>query len=255
MRLKDRLRLSWFLWMAGDILYRARSAFKEFRWRGPFRFSFLVLRELLSPLLYWHVLYVFEKVAVPQSGETTKFDIQVYKGQANFARLARELVPMGQISAEFIERRLNSGDAVAVAYSDGEPVGYAWMMFSSGLELAFGTAWIVGAQEAALHGSFTHPKWRGRYVQRDLDRALMRYAYQLGIDTVYSTISALNTSMLRGSNRIIQRKIMTLVLVRVRGLNWVYRKSFGAPLESRFAAVRQMMNGEWASSMRGHKGF
>jgi len=31
-----------------------------------------------------------------------------------------------------------------------------------------------------------------------------------------------------------RRPAMTVFLARVRGLNWTFRKSFGAPLESRF---------------------
>jgi GNAT superfamily N-acetyltransferase len=221
--------------MSDGILNRMRNAPAELRWRGALRFSSLVLREFFSPLLYWHVLHVFQRqVQPPQREGTAEFDVKIFAGLANLDRLVCDIGPMGEISAEVIELRLISGDAVALAYSRGEPVGYAWMTFASGLEVAFGVAWFLNARESAFYGSFTHPRWRGRAIQQSLDGALMRYAYEKGVSRVFSTISALNTQMLNAFKHLDRHKIMTLVLVRVRGFNWVYRKSLGAPLESRF---------------------
>jgi GNAT superfamily N-acetyltransferase len=218
---------------------RWQNPFKQLRWRGPLRFSLLVLRELLSPVMYWYVFTVWERDVELPSDENGEFEVKVYAGRGDLDRLKREIVPMGEISADVIESRLGSGNVVAVAYQDGRAAGYAWMALAGRLEIAFDTAWVLGTKEGAYHGSFTHPNWRGRGIQRYLDAGLMRYAHEHGIGKVFATVSVMNTPSLRARDKIRQRTIMTLVLVRVRGLNWVYRKAFGAPFESRFAISRQ----------------
>lgn len=190
--------------------------------------------------MYWHVLHVFERdVDPPQPDSSAEFNIAVYAGRDNLEKMTRELVPMGEISADAINFRLSAGDAVAVAYAGSDPTGYTWVSFATGLEVAFQTIWILGAKQATFYGSFTHPRWRGRKVQRLLDAALMRYLAQHGIVTVFATVSAFNRAMLRATRSSQRRKIMTLVLARVRGLHWVYRGTFGAPLDSRFAVSVQ----------------
>jgi GNAT superfamily N-acetyltransferase len=219
---------------------RLSNVTRELRWRGPLNFSLLVLRELLSPLMYWHVFHVFEMdVTSHQPVGSSEFDVAVCSGRANSDKLTRELVPMGEISGDEINSRLGSGDSVAVAYAGRDPIGYAWVSFATWLKIAFLTVWVLDAQEAAFYGSFTHPGWRGRGVQRHLDAALMRYLAENGIATVFSTVSAFNRAMLRATNCSQRRKSMTLVLVHVRGINWVYRRAFGAPLQSRFAVSLQ----------------
>lgn len=222
--------------MISEFLFRVRNAPNELRWRGPFRFSLLVLREMFSPLVYWHVFYVFEKdVHVPPPDRTAEFDVKVYAGREHLDRLIREIVPMGEMSAEEIASRLASGDVVAIAYAGSEPLGYAWMALKSGMEIAFDTVWVLAANEAAFHGSFTHPNWRGRSIQRHLDAGLLRYADENGVVKIFLTISALNAPSIRAAKHMRKQRAMTLVLARVQRLNWVYRKAFGAPLESRFA--------------------
>lgn len=222
--------------MISEFLFRVRNAPKELRWRGPLRFSLLVLREIFSPLFYWHVFYVFEKdVHVPPPDPAAEFDVEVYAGREHLDKLIREIAPMGEISAEEIAFRLTSGDVVAVAYAASDPVGCAWMALKGGLEIAFDTVWVLAANEAAFHGSFTRPNWRGRSVQRYLDAALLRYAHENGVVKIFLTISALNAPSIRAAKHMRKQRAMTLVLARIRRLNWVYRKAFGAPLESRFA--------------------
>lgn len=229
-------KMAWPSRMIREFLIRLRNAPNELRWRGPFRFSLLVLREIFSPLLYWHVFYVFEKdVHLLEPERTAEFDVKVCAGRDHFDELVREIVPMGEISAKVIESRLASNDIVAVAHAGSEPVGYAWMALESGLETAFDTIWVLGAKEAVFYGSFTHPHWRGRGVQHELDAMLMLCARKNHINKIFATVSALNRPSLRAFDTVHQRNIMTLMLARVRGLKWVYRKSIGAPIESHFA--------------------
>jgi GNAT superfamily N-acetyltransferase len=225
--------------MTAKIPFLWKNPLKQLRWRGPLRFSLLVLRELLSPLMYWYVFTVWERdVELPPNGNG-EFEVKVYAGRGDLDRLKREIVPMGEISAEVTESRLGSGNVVAVAYQDGRSAGYAWMALAGRLEIAFDTDWVLGMREGAYYGSFTHPNWRGRGIQRYLDAGLMRYAHEHGIAKVFAAVSVMNTPSLRARDKIQQRTIMTLVLVRIRGLNWVYRKAVGAPFESRFTISRQ----------------
>jgi len=221
--------------VSSEFLAQLRKAPEELRWRGLLGFAALAVREILSPLLYWHVLHVFEKrVEPPPRAWTSGFDVKFYSGASHLERLSREIPSLGEISAAVVASRLAGGDAVAVAYASGDPVGYSWMTFETGLEIAFDTAWALGPGEAIFHGSFTHPAWRGRGVQIQLDAALMRLAYELGVSNVFTTISAFNTPSLRAFEKTSQRKRMTLIVAHVRGVNWVYRKTLGAPFESRF---------------------
>jgi GNAT superfamily N-acetyltransferase len=182
---------------------------------------------------------VFEKdIEPPESDSYGEFKVKVYAGSENLDTLGGPIARLGEIPQEVIASRLASGDVVAAAYAGGDLVGYAWMTMVSGLEVAFGTTWILYSGEAALYGSFTDHGWRGRGIQRYLDAALRRYASQNAIAKFLFTVSAFNAPMLGALKDMRKRKIMTLVLVRIRGLNWVFRKAIGAPLESRFASQK-----------------
>ena len=41
---------------------------------------------------------------------------------------------IGELRRDTIAERLNRGDAVLVALTEGEPVGYAWLSFCNGME-------------------------------------------------------------------------------------------------------------------------
>ena len=88
-----------------------------------------------------------------------------------------EVAAMGEISREEAEKRLQRGDALAMAYASAEPAGYGWISFSSGVvELDFGVTWIVHPCEAVRYGNFVHPKWRGRGIQSAINTAVNEYA-------------------------------------------------------------------------------
>jgi hypothetical protein len=54
-----RLKLPEARWTASPSDNR-RRALEILRWRGPLRFLVLVAREILKPILYWHVYYIIE---------------------------------------------------------------------------------------------------------------------------------------------------------------------------------------------------
>lgn len=226
---------------------RLRLVRDAYRWRGPSIFFLMVLREILSPIMYWHVFHVFETGIQPPSDSSAaaKFGLRLYAGDENRGRVIREITSMGKLAAHHVEARLDRGEAVAVAYARGEAVGYSWISFSSECDLVWGIRCTVRPDEAVFYDSFVLPHWRGRGVHRFLDAALTRYARQRGCRTTLGWVSALNTpslSLVRHHHKV---KIMTLVLVHFRGVNWNYRKAVGAPLASRFfvsgdsPAVRQ----------------
>jgi hypothetical protein len=65
--------------------------------------------------------------------------------------------------------------------------------------------------------------------------ALNTYAREHGVRRSVGSISVLNSQSLSMAKRLRKKKIMTVLVVRVHGLGWTFRKSFGAPLHSRFA--------------------
>src|ERR1700690_2722389 len=143
------------------------------RWRGLFIFALLAVRELLRPVVYWHVFYIFERDLARQSlpepyskQKNENIEVSVYRRDKKIDQAKTVVAAMGELVAEEIDIRLNRGDAVAIACAAGEPVGYGWLSFSSGVvELAFGITWMVRSDEAVRYGNFVPPRWRGRGIQ------------------------------------------------------------------------------------------
>lgn len=228
---------------------RWRHIWKTLRKRGPLALALLAVREGFAPLFYGHILYVIERDIAPNAPErASDFTVRVYEGITHLEQLRREIGELGRTTAQEVEWRLREGQAVGAAYAGGALVGYAWMTCSSGLEIAFGTAWKIGPGETVFYDSFTHPGWRGREIQLLLDSKLTRYASARGITKMLATVSALNRPMFRTIRQIRARRLMTLILIRIRALNWVYRKAVGAPFESRFTIAPKQQAMEEISS-------
>jgi GNAT superfamily N-acetyltransferase len=216
---------------------RWRGAWDFLRWRGPFRFLLLAVREVFSPVFYWHVWHIFETdLDAPLSTASGgPYTIRIYSGRAEIDPVKQIIVSLDGILPTEVDLRADRGDAVGVAFvCDDEAVGYSWMTLATGLELAFGTSWRIQSNEALLYGSYVVPDWRGRGIHRCLDVAMNMYARQRGLIRTLGSISVLNIGALSLAAHSHKEKVMTVILVRVRGLRWIYRKSIGAPFESRF---------------------
>jgi L-amino acid N-acyltransferase YncA len=109
------------------------------------------------------------------------------------------------------------------------------MTFSSGMDLAFGTTWILHPHEGTQYGAFVRPQWRGHGIFSVMNVALNTHAQQRGVLRSIGSISVLNSQSLSMARRLGKKKIMTVIVGRVRGVNWTFRRAFGAPLNSRFA--------------------
>jgi len=141
----------------------------------------------------------------------------------------------GEELATLVASRFARGDLAVIAYLKGEPAGYAWMSFTTGVvELAFGVTWIIGPGESVRYDYFVLPEWRGRRINSCLHSAIVARARDLGIVRTFASVSALNTQSLSLPRH--QQKIaaMKLTLVHVSGLNSTFHKSVGAPFASRF---------------------
>jgi GNAT superfamily N-acetyltransferase len=209
------------------------------RWRGPYVFFLLGLREIFRPLVYWHHYCIFEidftRQTVPEPYADEEIDVKIYAGTGDLERAKAEIVSMGQLEPADVNSRFNRGDKAAIAYVGHEPTGYAWLSFTSGVvELAFGVTWIVGAGEAIRYDSFVLPKWRGRRIFSCLHSALVACARDLGIFRTFASISTVNTQSMSLTKHYQDKAAMKVTLVHVRGLNWTFQKAVGAPFESRF---------------------
>lgn len=132
-------------------------------------------------------------------------------------------------------KRLDRGDAIAVAYARAEPVGYGWVSFSSGaVELAFGVTWIVREGEAVRYGNFVHPGWRGRGIQSSINTAIVRYACSRGATVALASISTMNTQSMSLAKHYNRATVMKVTLILVRPFNWRICRASGAPFASRF---------------------
>jgi GNAT superfamily N-acetyltransferase len=215
----------------------SRSIREYFRWRGPWIFFLLSLRELFKPLVYWHVWHIYEtdlSRGTPQPYSEPNFDVVLYTARDNLSVIKKPLHSLGELSASEIDTRLERGDVVALALFSGEPVGYMWMGFSDGIELKFDTYWVIRSGEALKYGSFVIPSFRGRGVHSLLNSALNTCARKRGIQRTLGSVSVLNPQSLSLPKRYGRAISMTVFLARFRLPFFTLRKSFRAPLSSRF---------------------
>ena len=212
------------------------------RWRGLWIVCLLSIRELLRPLFYWYIWHIYESDLVhqfPQPYSSSMLDIVIYTSQADLSSIKPRLVAMGELSALEIETRFHRGDAIALASSSGQPVGYMWMAFSSGVELAFDTYWIIRTGEALRYGAFVLPCFRGRGIYSALNSALNKYALECGVTNTLGSVSVLNPQSLSLPKHYKRRASMTVFVARTRLPYFTFRKSFRAPLHSRFSWSRR----------------
>jgi GNAT superfamily N-acetyltransferase len=214
-----------------------RAARDVLRWRGAAYLIILGFREILRPVMYWYVWYIFERdlrQPLPEPDAKEKFESRIYLGKD-------ALESSGLLNSSFAEyipsdssSRLERGDALAVVQAGTEPVGVSWMSFSSGLELAFGVRWKIHPGEAVQYDAFVHPRWRGHAIQSVLNVAMYRYAREQGIELVLASVSVFNPQSLALAKRRKKSKSMSVFVLRVRGINLVIAKASGGTFDSRF---------------------
>jgi hypothetical protein len=213
---------------------------EQLRWRGPWIVCLLAVREFFKPLFYWYVWNIYEtdlsgEVPPPYSGQV--LDVAIHNSHDDdVSSLMPKLLSLGEVSAAELETRLSRGDAVALASTAGQPVGYMWMGFSSGIELAYDTYWIIRPGEALRYGSFVIPQFRGRGVHSILNSALNSYAVKRGVTRSLGATSVLNPQSLSLPKHYNRAIAMTVFLARFHLLSFTLRKSFRAPLSSRFTS-------------------
>jgi GNAT superfamily N-acetyltransferase len=226
--------------------FRRVHTFREsLRWRSPFILTVLTVREIFSPLLYWHAWHVFESDLskhLPPPYPKEESQIKIYTAEEILTHVQEQISGMGELQPADIDQRVARGDSIAIAYIKHQPAGYMWMSFSSRLELAFDTYWIVRPGEAVRYGSYVIPAYRGRGMNSFLNSAVNSYLREHGIIRTLASISVLNLQSLSLPKHYNKAVTMTVFLARIRGVNWIIRKSFRAPLESRFSWAQKQKN-------------
>jgi hypothetical protein len=238
-----------------------RRAWEILRWRGPVYFLLLALREVVRPVMYWYAWNIYlTDLQAPLTAPYAKgkFNVRIFAGDLAGGKdleVAREqLAALGELVPDNFAARLNRGDALAIVYGGREPVAAGWMTFSSGMELAYGTTWILQPNEGTQYGAFVKPKWRGHGIFSVLNVALNTYAREHSVLRSVGSISVLNTQSLSMAKRLGKKKIMTVILLRVRGVGWTFQTAIGAPLHTRFAGKgADLRIAEGAGMGIGHK--
>ena len=215
-----------------------RKIRESLRWRGPWIACLLFLRELFKPVLYWYVLNIYEtdisaEISQPYSRESA--EVTTYTAADDVSTIQPSLNSINALSTAQLALRFQRGDAVVVASFSGRPVGYMWLAFATGIELEFGTCWIIRGGEALRYDSFVIPSCRGRGVHSILNAAANAYARERGAIRTLGSTSALNPQSLSLPKHYNRAIAMTLLLVRFRFRSFTIRKSFRAPLTSRFS--------------------
>jgi len=207
------------------------------RWRGPWIVFVLAVREILKPLVYWHVWDIFDtdiSQRVPQPCAKDEVKVKIYAPDDSLVILQEQISSLGELEAAEVGRRFARGDWIAIAFLKEQPVGYMWIALSSGLELAFGTYWIVRSREAVKYGSFVLPAFRGLGIHSCLNSGVCSYLCERGFIRTLSSVSILNTQSMSLAEHNNATIAMTVFMARVRRVDWTFRKSFRAPLQSRF---------------------
>jgi hypothetical protein len=119
-------------------------------------------------------------------------------------------------------------------------VGYMWITFAAGMELAFGVSWILRPDEALRYGAFVLPSRRGLGILSSMNRALNEHARERRCTRTFGGISALNPQSLNLARHARNPKIMSIFLLHIRGVNWTFIRTTGAPLDSRFSRSSQV---------------
>ena len=208
------------------------------RYRGLFFSSLLALREILRPFMYWHAWHIFQtdlQRPLPEPYAKEQVDVRIYIGRENLEEIAAQISSMGNIPLADVKFRFGRSDAAAVAYVRREAAGFMWMAFAEGAELAFGVNWILHENETLRYDSFVVPRWRGLGIHSAMNRALTEYARDRGLTRALSAISVVNPQSLNLAKHNRNPKVMTLILIHFRGVNWTYAKTIGAPFDSRFS--------------------
>ncbi len=222
---------------ASDVRSRIQVFRETLRWRGPVRCAVLAVRELLRPIFDWYVFHVGETVLTKETATAQKpsgFVVKIFTRADGIEWVESPMAELQNAKPVDISLRLKRGGAVAVAFAGDKAVGCTWMTLRSGLPMPFQLTWVVKPKEAVLYGSFVLPNWRGNRLHQHLDAAINAYLYGRGFLRTLGSVSAMNSQSLRLTQRTNKRITMTLILVRVRGLNWNFRFALGEPLESQF---------------------
>lgn len=217
-----------------------RRALEILRWRGPTYFFLLALREVLRPVMYWYAWNIYltdlQQLLTPPYAKE-KFNVRIFSGDKDREVARQQLASLGEPLPANFDTRLNRSDALAIVYSAEEPVASGWMTFTSGMEMAYGLRWVLQANEGTQYGSFVLPKWRGHGIFSVLNVALNTYAREHGVVRSIGSISVLNSQSLSMAKRLGKKKLMTVIVIRVRGLGWTFQGALGAPLHTRFVSL------------------
>jgi hypothetical protein len=223
--------------MATQPISRWRKVREHLRWRGPFIVAVHILRKLLRPLVYWDLWHIYEtdiSKQAPQPYATEEFATRICGIGDDAVSLTATIASMGELVPEEVARRLSMGHLVAIASSGEQPVGYMWLAISCLPEMLFDTSWVIRPGEAVRYNSFVIPPFRGRGVHSVLNAAANYYAREHGISRTLGAVSVLNPQSLSLPRHYRRAIKMTVLFANVRGTKWTIRKSFGAPLDSRF---------------------
>jgi GNAT superfamily N-acetyltransferase len=218
-------------------LLHLRQRFSEtLRWEGPLWVLRRAAVQLLRPLITWDAFHVFQAdldVTPAPIPAREGIDLRIYHAPFHLDALRLKLSLTGAVLADQVESRLQRGDLAAVAFAGGEVAGFTWICLSPEEVRAKEPTLLLKRDEALHYHTFVIPERRGQGLHRILDSHLMRYVRDLGIARTFTVVDSRNPSSLKNQVRLGKRKVMTVVSVRLRGINQPWTVIIGGELKAR----------------------
>lgn len=228
-----------------------RAIVRLFRSRGAFGVLGSVLRLAMAPVVRVCTVHVYDAdlgesraAELPGTADANVtrgpasrkgLDIVVCHG-VDALRTARSLIsPMGILTPEEIEERIEAGHVVAIGSAEGGAIGYAWASFDdhhvAGIELTM----PIGPHEVCAYDGFVRASARGLGVLPALDQAQMAFAKSLGkhrqLTYALSQNRPSRRSMARmGKRRVVRVRSFEIPLLRRR----YHRSTDGVAFEALF---------------------
>jgi glycosyltransferase involved in cell wall biosynthesis/GNAT superfamily N-acetyltransferase len=205
--------------------------------RGLFGAVLTPIRWAFNPFIRCDVYQFFEQNLGQQKPDLPRendFSVRIFRGAEHSRTVRVALCPLESMKPEKIDRRLERGDSVAIAWVDGRAVAYAWSAYSDLAIPEVRSTFRVGSSDIMGYDGYVIPDRRGQGFLPHLDTALMEAAVKCNRKRQIICTNTRNRSTTRSMKRIGKRKLFKVAYVRIPLAGWEMKLALGAPFYKYF---------------------